>query len=367
MYIFCRNEYLFVFSLIGGSGHSLASAQSLPSSSNSSAGPSSPTSVSTPVDFFSKLKMFILDSQKTEHDQYTDQETQVTNESDLPCAGSSAKLLNNQSYPPCSNSSTRHQNTQSLVTTTAFKHSATLLTDVETVNQTRQRKSPKEVVKGEGKNKVEGEPFLKEDEQKTLTSKSPEAFPYLKPQIEQSQLGTEDSAATPTSDLPHTVNDISAKGHAPKSPTSLIQRLPSKLTEVLKLDVGQETHKSAFKKVGQRFKTSHVPEDSLKTGSSGSASSASHVNETDVCKDRNMSNFRTTETLAETAGKANKLEEDLYRNMKYPDNAINKEVVKDFNIKEGSLEKEVDFSMAEREIANNFISVEVDGETRTDS
>lgn len=42
------------------------SGPSLPSSSNSSAGPSSPTTASTPVDFLNKVKLYIIDSAKND-------------------------------------------------------------------------------------------------------------------------------------------------------------------------------------------------------------------------------------------------------------------------------------------------------------
>lgn len=49
------------------------SGPSLPSSSNSSAGPSSPTTASTPVDFINKVKLYIIDSAKN---QQTEQATE---------------------------------------------------------------------------------------------------------------------------------------------------------------------------------------------------------------------------------------------------------------------------------------------------
>jgi hypothetical protein len=52
------------------------SGPSLPSSSNSSAGPSSPTSASTPVDFINKLRSYIIDSTKNEQQALADHEAE---------------------------------------------------------------------------------------------------------------------------------------------------------------------------------------------------------------------------------------------------------------------------------------------------
>lgn len=49
----------------------------MPSSSNSSAGPSSPTSASTPVDFINKLRSYIIDSTKNEQQTSADNETET--------------------------------------------------------------------------------------------------------------------------------------------------------------------------------------------------------------------------------------------------------------------------------------------------
>ena len=180
------------------------------------------------------------------------------------------------------------------------------MTETTTLNQDHLKKLPKD---------LGGEQLLREEEQKTLTSKSPEAFQYLKPQTENNH--TDDSAVTPTSDLQTPEN---TKSQGQKSPTSLIQRLPLKLTETLKLDVGNETRKSAFKKVGQRFHTSHVSEDSLK---STSASGASHGNSISQESDSDLP-------------KGNK--------------GIVKEAVIHNYVKEGSLEKEVDFNLVNRDL-----------------
>ena len=245
--------------------------------------------------------MFILDSQKTEHDQYTDQETQLTNEGDLPCVGSSSKN-SSQSISPCSNFSTRHQSSPNV--NVSSKQGGPSMTETTTLNKNHPKKSPKD---------LGGEQSLKEEEQKTLTSKSPEAFQYLKPQTENNH--TDDSAVTPTSDLQTPEN---TKSQGQKSPTSLIQRLPLKLTEALKLDVGNETRKSAFKKVGQRFHTSHVSEDSLKSMSAYGASHGNSISQ----------------------------ESDLPKG----NEGIMKGAVIDNYVKEGSLEKEVDFNLVNRDL-----------------
>lgn len=55
---------------------SALSGPSLPSSSNSSAGPSSPTSASTPVDFLNKVKLYIIDSAKSESTDHENQDSE---------------------------------------------------------------------------------------------------------------------------------------------------------------------------------------------------------------------------------------------------------------------------------------------------
>ena len=81
---------------------SALSGPSLPSSSNSSAGPSSPTTASTPIDFLNKVKNYIIDNTKSET-------TETPAESDQTVS------LANQN--PASLTQTASQPTRAIVTT----------------------------------------------------------------------------------------------------------------------------------------------------------------------------------------------------------------------------------------------------------
>ena len=78
----CSMAQLFLIVIISVA----ASGPSLPSSSNSSAGPSSPTTASTPIDFLSRFKSYIIDSVKNEQCQM-EAEADVSSESSLGSVG----------------------------------------------------------------------------------------------------------------------------------------------------------------------------------------------------------------------------------------------------------------------------------------
>lgn len=76
---------------------SALSGPSLPSSSNSSAGPSSPTSASTPIDFLNKVKLFIIDSAKNDQTDPDNTETEQLLSASQPEAGNQSGKPGSQS------------------------------------------------------------------------------------------------------------------------------------------------------------------------------------------------------------------------------------------------------------------------------
>ena len=228
--------------------------------------------------------MFIIDSQKADQDSFTDLEVQAANESDLPygSSSSSSNSLSKSDSSSLSNiSSSKFQN-QTWVHDNQAKQSTV----------TSDRNALKENMKQGEKTRTKSgdEQLLKEDEQKTLTAKSPEAFQCLKPHSEQSEVVASTS----------------------KSPTSPADKHSPRLAEPLKLDISEDNHKSAFKKVGKRFKMTHVPEDSLIIGNFGGNVNSSLVKESSISKDSKASadkivkSIENTGALSSTGGIATK-------------------------------------------------------------
>ena len=223
----------------------------------------------------------MLDSQKVDQDQYTDHEVPMTSDSDLPsCSSSASDISVSKSGVPCggiksdapSSSScvSKVQNSQSSLMDCIVNQGGNLGTEGDSIKQTQSKSSEQECLKLPKKTTSLGDENLKDDDEheKTLTALSPEAFRCLKPQTEQSggcKAGKDcDNLATDF------FNKMNISG-VPKSPTGLSKRIPPELTDTLKLDMNQDMHKSAFKKVGKRFKMSHVPEESLKLASTNVA------------------------------------------------------------------------------------------------
>ena len=216
----------------------------------------------------------MLDPQKVDQAQYTDLDPQAVSESDLPSCSSSASdsSLYKSGFPygtsiksdaPCSSSCVpKVQNIQSSKDGVVIQRGKV---DGEGVDD-------KIKSDWEDLTLLKKAPALVDDDEheKTLTALSSDVSKSLKIEMGQS----EDCVAKQGFDKLSTdfMNKVSVAAGVPTSPTSLSQRIPPELAETLKLDVHQDTHKSAFKKVGKRFKMSHVPEESLKLAStSGTA------------------------------------------------------------------------------------------------
>ena len=277
----CRMMYF-----LGSSLSLTCSLQSLPSSSNSSAGPSSPTSATTPVDFFSKLKMFMLNSQKIDLEQYTDREVQATSDSDLPSGSSSASdISSSKNNGPCASSksdllcssTSSLSKLQNSIMDNLVKQNTSSAKEIIHARQTLDRKSEKDCSDLQKKDSSPSEKeIFKDDEQKTITAKGPAVFQSKKSTDSSTESKGGIDVDSLTSDIENKVNIT-----GPNLPTSLIQKIPPQLTE---LDVSQESHKSAFKKVGKRFKMTQVSEESLKLQNSSQRFVTSTLSNESTCK-----------------------------------------------------------------------------------
>ena len=203
----------------------------------------------------------MLDPQKIDQYQYSDIDLQAVSESDLPSFSSSASegsiksgfpyVAGIKSDAPCGNSSVpKVQNNQSSVKSGNSNPREKL----EIQSEDCKGRTVRDALTPDEKTATSCD---NDEHEKTLTAKSSDVSRSLKLEMGQG-LGTGQDCDKLANDFRNQV--IVSAGELPTSPARLSERIPPELG----IDVNQDTHKSAFKKVGKRFKMTHVPEESLK-------------------------------------------------------------------------------------------------------